>query len=318
MFLAAATSPSTSWFTGFSLPDVTLSFFAIILEGAPFLLLGAVASGLVDLFLPPQLLRRFLPKSKAKGVLASIAAGFFFPLCECGAMPVISRLVRKGIPTSIATTYLLATPLLNPLTLLSTWLAFRSQDPWLMVGLRLGFGVIVVFFIGIWLTQQRPEKMLRPEVLTGEAEGAADALVSVNLRLGAPLPMLQRFCATVIRDFLGVLIFLVIGAGFAAVFSTGLNRALLDPIGQNGFLGPLAGIVLAQVLCLCSTTDAFIIATFGSFSVAAKIAFLVAGPLFDLKLFWLYQSLYQRKFVVTLWAMITGATLLLTVFYGFH
>ncbi|PAW77023.1 MAG: hypothetical protein B9S32_13040 [Verrucomicrobia bacterium Tous-C9LFEB] len=316
MLLAAATT--ASWFTGFSLPDVTLSFFAIILEGAPFLLLGAIASGLVDLFLPPQLLRRFLPKSKAKGVLAAIAAGFFFPLCECGAMPVISRLVRKGIPTSIATTYLLATPLLNPLTLLSTWLAFRSQDPWLMVGLRLGFGTVVVFFIGIWLTQQRPEKMLRPEVLTGEAEGAADALVNVNLRLGAPLPTLQRFCATVIRDFLGVLIFLVIGAGFAAVFSTGINRAILDPIGQSTFFGPLAGIGLAQVLCLCSTTDAFIIATFASFSVAAKIAFLVAGPLFDLKLFWLYQSLYQRKFVVTLWALITGATLLLTVFYGFH
>lgn len=310
-------SAMNSWFSGFSLPDVTLSFFAILLEGAPFLLLGAVCSGLVDLFLPPQLLRRFLPKSKTQGVLAAILAGFFFPLCECGAMPVITRLVRKGIPVSIATTYLLATPLLNPLTLLSTWLAFRSQDPWLMVGLRLGLGIVVVFFIGIWLTQQRPEKILRPEILTGEAEGAADSLYNVSLRLGAPLPTLQRFCASVMRDFFGILIFLVIGAAFAAFFSTGINRTLLDPVGQNVFLGPLAGIGLAQVLCLCSTTDAFIIATFGSFSVATKIAFLVAGPLFDVKLFWLYQSLYQRKFVFTLWALISGATLLLAVLYGY-
>lgn len=312
----ALTGRFASWFSGVSLPDITLSFFAVILEGAPFLLLGAIGSGLVDLFLPPQLLRRFLPKSKAQGVLAAIAAGFFFPLCECGAMPVISRLVRKGIPVSIATTYLLATPLLNPLTLFSTWLAFRSQDPWLMVGLRLGLGVVVVFFIGIWLTQQRPEKMLRPEVLTGEAEGATDSLYNASPRLGAPLPTLQRFCATVIRDFLGVLVFLVVGAAFAAVLSTGIHRSILDPVGQNAFLGPLAGIGLAQILCLCSTTDAFVIATFASFSVAAKIAFLVAGPLFDLKLFWLYQSLYQRKFVFTLWALVTGGTLLLTVLYG--
>lgn len=314
--MIALAAAGADWFAGFSLPDVTLSFYAILLEGAPFLLLGAIASGLVDLFLPPHLLRRFLPKSKAKGVLLAILAGFFFPLCECGAMPVISRLVRKGIPVSIATTYLLATPLLNPLTLLSTYLAFRSQDPWLFVGLRLGFGALVVFFIGIWLTQQRPERMLRPEVLTGEAEGATDALYTSSLRLGAPLPTLQRFCGTVMRDFLGVLIFLVIGAAFAAVLSTGINRTLLDPVGQNAVLGPLAGIGLAQVLCLCSTTDAFIIATFASFSVAAKVAFLVAGPLFDLKLFWLYQSLFQRKFVVTLWALISVGSLLLCVLYG--
>jgi uncharacterized protein len=315
VFLAQS---NTSWLSGLSWPDITLSFFAILLEGAPFLLLGAICSGLVDLFLPPQLIRKFLPKSSSKGVLAAIAAGFFFPLCECGAMPVITRLVRKGIPVSIATTYLLATPLLNPLTLLSTYLAFRSQDPWLMMGLRLGFGSLIVFFIGIWMSQQRPEKILRPEVLTGEASGAADSLYSVGFRNGAPWPTFQRFCASVIRDFSGVLIFLVVGAAFAAVLSTGINRTLIDPLGQNKFIGPVAGVGLAQILCLCSTTDAFIISTFGSFSVAAKVAFLVAGPLFDLKLFWLYQSLYTRKFVFALWWRITLGTLFLTWLYGFH
>lgn len=308
----------SNWFSGLSWPDISLSFFAILLEGAPFLLLGAIFSGLVDLFLPPQLLRQFLPKSKTQGVLVAILAGFFFPLCECGAMPVISRLVRKGIPVSIATTYLLATPLLNPLTLLSTWLAFRSQDPWLMVGLRLGFGVMVVFYLGIWMTQQKPEKILRPEVLTGEAEGATDSLYAVAIRPGAPFPALQRFCLTATRDFLGVLVFLVLGAAFAAFLSTAINRTVLDPIGQNPFFGPLAGIGLAQSLCLCSTTDAFIISTFGSFSVAAKIAFLVAGPLFDFKLFWLYQSLYQRSFVFALWWRLSLATLILTVLYALH
>jgi uncharacterized membrane protein YraQ (UPF0718 family) len=232
-------------------------------------------------------------------------------------MPVISRLVRKGIPVSIATTYLFSTSLLNPLTLLSTWLAFRTQDPWLMVGLRLGFGILVIFYLGIWMTQQRPEEILRPEVLTGEIE-VSDSLYNVSIRSGAPLPTLQRFCATVIRDFLSVLVFLVLGAALAAFLGTAINRTVLNPIGQNPLFGPLAGIGLAQSLCLCSTTDAFIIATFGSFSTPSKIAFLVTGPLFDLKLFWLYQSLYQRSFVLTLWWRLTSAILILTVLYALH
>src|SRR5260221_9051433 len=132
-------------------------------------------------------------------------------------------------------------------------------------------------------------------------------------RPGESLGGLQQFTGAVIRDFTGVLLFLVIGAAAAALFSTGFNRTLLDPVGQNLFLGPLAGILLAQLLCLCSTTDAFIIAAFAPFSVPAKIAFLVAGPLIDLKLYWLYRSAFQPRFVHRLWLRALAATFVLTL-----
>ena len=102
-----------------------------------------------------------------------------------------------------------------------------------------------------------------------------------------------------------MLLFLVIGAAVAALFSTGFNRNLLAPVGQNPVLGPLAGILLAQMLCLCSTTDAFIIAAFTPFSIPAKIAFIIAGPLIDLKLYWLYRSAFQARFVHALWLLAT-------------
>jgi uncharacterized protein len=305
---------------GISWPDVSLSFFAIVLEGAPFLLLGAIISGLVDVFLPAGLVKSWLPQSKERGVFAAMGAGIIFPLCECGAMPIVQRLIRKGVPPAVALTYMLAAPALNPLALFSTWLAFRNQDPWLMVMLRFGFSVAVLIFLGFWFVRLRPEQMLRADFLMGGAKKEQTANPSLTLvpQPGASWGGLQQFTGAVIRDFTGVLLFLIIGAAAAAIFSTGFNRSLLAPLGQSLLLGPIAGIVLAQLLCLCSTTDAFIIAAFTPFSLPAKLAFLVAGPLIDLKLYWLYRSAFRPSLVHGLWLRALGATLIITLLYSFR
>jgi uncharacterized membrane protein YraQ (UPF0718 family) len=320
VFFAAFDLPSSPASAGISWPDVALSFFAIVLEGAPFLLLGAIISGLVDVFLPANVIKDWLPRSKTQGIFAAIGAGLIFPLCECGAMPIVQRLIRKGIPPAVATTYMLAAPGLNPLAMFSTYLAFRNQDPWLMVVLRFGFSFLVLIFLGFWLMGLKPDEMVRAEMLTGpmrtKPEMTPNPGMVLSPRPGQSLGGLQQFTGAVIRDFTGVLLFLVIGAAAAALFSTGFNRNLLAPIGQSVFFGPLAGILLAQLLCLCSTTDAFIIAAFAPFSVSAKIAFLVAGPLIDLKLYWLYRSAFQARFVHGLWIRALAATFLLTLLYS--
>ena len=306
--------------TGIAWPDVALSFFAIVLEGTPFLLLGAIISGLVDVYLPAGLIKDWLPRSKTQGIFAAMLAGIIFPLCECGTMPVVQRLIRKGVPPAVATVYLLAAPGLNPLAMFSTWIAFRNQEPWLMVGLRLGFTVAIITFLGFWLVRMRPEKMLRPEMIAGPPRVRPEMTPNPGLvltpRPGESLGGLQELTGAVIRDFTGVLLFLVIGAAVAAIFSTGFNRNLLAPVGQNIFLGPLAGILLAQMLCLCSTTNAFIIAAFSPFSIPAKIAFMIAGPLIDLKLYWVYRSAYQARFVHLLWLLATTAVFELTFLYS--
>ncbi len=305
MFFAAFDLPSAPASAGISWPDVALSFFAIVLEGAPFLLLGAIVSGLVDVFIPASLIKDWLPRSKTQGIFAAIGAGLIFPLCECGAMPIVQRLIRKGVPPAVATTYMLAAPGLNPLAMFSTFLAFRNQDPWLMVVLRFGFSFVVLLFLGFWLVRLRPDQMLRAETLIGPIRTGPEMTPNPGLvltpRPGESLGGLQQF---------------VIGAAAAALFSTGFDRNLLAPVGQNIILGPLAGILLAQLLCLCSTTDAFIIAAFAPFSVPAKIAFLVAGPLIDLKLYWLYRSAFQARFVHALWLRALAATFLITLLYS--
>ena len=305
---------------GISWPDVALSFFAILLEGTPFLLLGAIISGLVDVFLPAGLVKNWLPQSKTQGVFAAMGAGILFPLCECGAMPIVQRLIRKGVPPAVALTYMLAAPALNPLAMFSTWLAFRNQDPWLMVLLRVGFSAVVLVFLGFWFVRLRPEQMLRADFLTGakRTDQTANPTLVLTPRPGASWGGLQQFTGAVIRDFTGVLLFLIIGAAAAALFSTGFNRSLIAPLGQHPLFGPLAGIALAQLLCLCSTTDAFIIAAFTPFSLPAKLAFLVAGPLIDLKLYWLYRSAFRPSLVHGLWLRALGATLIVVLLFSLH
>ena len=256
VFFAAFDLPSSPASAGISWPDVALSFFAIVLEGAPFLLLGAIISGLVDVFLPAGLVKDALPRSKMQGVFAAMGAGIIFPLCECGAMPIVQRLIRKGVPAAVATTYMLAAPALNPLALIGTYLAFRSQDPWLMVVLRFSLSAVVLVFLGLWLVRLRPENMLRAETLIGSRphpEQSPNPGLILTPRPGLSLGGLQQFTGAVIRDFTGVLLFLIIGAGRRPFSPPALTATCLRQWGRiffsdrsRGFFSPSCSAFAAR------------------------------------------------------------------------
>ena len=297
----------------FSFPDFFLSFAALLLEGIPFLLLGALGSALVDLFLPETWLRRLLRLGPRSGILAGYAAGFLFPICECGALPIVLRLVRKGVPLRVAGAYLFASPLLNPFSIWSTYLAFRTQEPWRMVGLRLLLGSLLVLSLAFWIARSDTRSLLNPastnEPPPSDNDVPAPAESYWRLRL-------RRTLRAVTADFLSVAFFLVIGAAVASFLNTSVNRGWFQPVAENPFLGPLAALFLAQALSICSTTDAFIIAALPQFPLPAMLAFLVAGPLFDLKLLWIYQALFTRRAVFQIWLRVTAGALLLCWVYS--
>lgn len=120
--------------------DFAFAFLSLLFEGAPFILLGTLISGLLDVYLPSGAMDRLLPKNKIGAVLVAGLLGAIFPVCECAVVPVIRRLVKKGLPVSCALTYMLAAPILNPITALSTWKAFEGQDAGLMTASRLLLG----------------------------------------------------------------------------------------------------------------------------------------------------------------------------------
>ena len=84
---------------------------AIFIEAMPFLVIGALFSAIIEVFVSTQRLLRLVPKSIAGGLALGISVGFILPTCECGVVPIVRRLMNKGVPPYIAIAYMLAAPL---------------------------------------------------------------------------------------------------------------------------------------------------------------------------------------------------------------
>ena len=280
----------------FSLPDFSYAFLAILFEGLPFLLIGTIISGLIDQFLPAQLMTRLLPRNPYGGAVVSGLLGICFPMCECGVVPVIRRLMAKGLPTSNAITYMLAAPIVNPIVALSTYAAFRGQSPLQIVGFRLGIGLVVAVIVGIVVHHLPLRWVLRQEVLVSLAQPqglSSGAGGTVGRRLWNALGI----C---VGDLLNMMVYFVLGAAAAALFNTAVNQEVILPLAMNDWLATGSMMGLAAVLSVCSTTDAFIAATFAMFPTIAKLAFLVFGPMVDMKLIFIYSAAFRKRFVLAL------------------
>ena len=286
----------TAWFQ-FSLPDFQYAFLSILLEGIPFLLGGALLSGLLEEFLPQSLMTRLLPKNPRMAVIASGLLGLLFPVCECGIVPVVRRLMRKGLPVSCGITYMLAAPIVNPLVILSTLAAFRGQGAIEMTVLRFALGLSVAVLAGWVVTHISPASIVRSELLSSNESGHhhhhADPMRSL-------LDRLHNAAGVATRDFLDVAVYFVIGAGAASLFSTAVNQEIILPLASNPILSIASLMGLASVLSVCSTTDAFIAATLTTFPMTAKLAFLVFGPMLDFKLLFLYSAAFSKRFILSL------------------
>jgi uncharacterized membrane protein YraQ (UPF0718 family) len=286
---------SASWFQ-FSLPDFQYAFLSILLEGVPFLLAGALLSGILEEYLPQSLMTRLLPANPRLAILASAFVGLVIPVCECGIVPVVRRLLRKGLPVSCGITYMLAAPIVNPLVILSTLAAFRGQGALEMTSLRLALGVTVAIATGLVCTRFTPFSILRRGLLAPEVE---DNHHHHEAELGG-FGRLSNVAATATRDFLDVSVFFVLGAAAAALFGTAVNQEIILPLSKNLPLSVASLMTLASVLSVCSTTDAFIAATLTAFPMAAKLAFLVFGPMLDFKLLFLYGAAFSKRFILLL------------------
>jgi hypothetical protein len=101
-------------------------------------------------------------------------------------------------------------------------------------------------------------------------------------------------------DFIDTAIYFMIGAAVASVFNTAVDQRIILPLASSPILSVVAMMLIAGVLTLCSTSDAFIAATFTSFPIPARMAFLIFGPMFDFKLLFLYSALLKKRTVLVL------------------
>ena len=297
------------WFQ-FNLRDFAVCFLSILFEGVPFLFLGTLVSGLIEVFLPAESLGRWLPRNPFLAICLSALMGNVFPMCECGVVPVIRRMLAKGLPVSCGMTYLLAAPIVNPIVAVSTYAAFRGQHAGLMTGWRLALGGVVAVAAGCVIERLPVARVLNDaslSVLPARRRTAAFRLppqmpdaagdVLVPATRGRRLVAAVRCAAS---DFLDVGFYLVIGALVASVFNTAIDKRVLLPVATHVWLATAALMILALLLSLCSTSDAFIATTFVGFPPAAKLAFMVLGPMMDFKLLFMYGLVFRKRLTAAL------------------
>ena len=311
--------------------NFALAFLSILFEGAPFILLGTLISGVIDIYLPAGTMDRFLPKNKVLAVLVSGLLGIIFPVCECAVVPVIRRLVKKGLPVSCGLTYMLAAPIVNPITALSTWKAFQGQNPTLIVCSRMLLGYLVAVGVGMIVSRISMRSILKPaladslekEALSSSQEehdhgccggcghdhgdehehshGEEHGHHHHHPEKSGDGKMVAAF-RSAMKDFVDVAVYFTIGVTITALFNTGIapGAEWLDGLAESPVGAPFALMALAFVLSLCSTSDAFIAATLDKFTWGAKLAFLTFGPMMDVKLLFLYQTVLKRRFIIFL------------------
>jgi uncharacterized protein len=324
--------------------DFIVNFTSILYEAMPFIILGAVLAGVLEEMVPQQLIARVVPKNRVLAIVLSSLLGMVFPMCECGIVPVMRRLLRKRLPLSCCTAYLLAGPIINPVVILSTWVAFQAGEntSWregrgpVMVGLRMLGGFFVAVCVSLIVERQfrkrgyslvtplaRPDEAPLPRSKPDEpvpepiaSESPAEEHQEEDEATGAKPTAwvrLGRITETALHDFVDITVFLILGALLAALTRMLLSHQEVEAF-SSGYpvLAILSMMGLAIVLCLCSEADAFVAASFTGVHPAAKIAFLVLGPMLDFKLYAMYTRVFRPRLIFTVF----GNVILLTFVYS--
>lgn len=284
-------------------------FLGIMLQAVPFLLIGVLISSAIQVFISKEAIERRFPKKSGWGMLAAILAGFCLPVCDCASIPIFRSLVRKGVPLSAAVTFMTATPVINPVAMLSTYYAFSGSLQ--IVATRVGLGILAAILIGLWFTI-RPS---RARILSNGFDGlmcscgcyeGSESITTFRGKVGLFIRHSQA-------EFFNVGKYLMIGAFVASVFQITVKKVM--PMQGADFAASLLVMMgMAFLLSLCSSSDAVVARSFASgFPLSAIMGFLIFGPMMDIKNVVILSSGFSKRFIGRL-LVVTFTVCFLVVF----
>ena len=296
------------------------------------MLLGALLSSALYAFVPDRLLIKIFPKKYGIGFLTALFAGTLFPVCECAAVPLMRSLIKKGVAMPIAVTFMLASPIVNPISIVSTLYAFPQQPS--VAFYRLGFGLLIACAIGLLLLFYPEEKYLKEDFdkePPAQPHSLGDAAAAFRLATGRSAQnsrsepqsdnfdgitaeskvhrlqakvyaLLMHTCS----EFFTTGPFLILGAFITALIRAAVPQELFSITSGSAAGSLLVMMLFAFVFSACSTSDAFIARSFlNRFSFGSILGFLVYGPMMDIKNLFMLLSLFKKRFVIELTLIIT-------------
>jgi uncharacterized membrane protein YraQ (UPF0718 family) len=292
-------------------------FLGIFIEALPFLLLGTLASGLVEEFVNRETLGRLVPRNLLGRTLVGALMGLAFPVCECGVVPLTRRLFRKGLPLPVGVAFLLAAPIINPVVIASTFAAF-GWGP-IMLG-RVTLALVIATVVGlIFGLAPHPLRLLRfsarPTIEGGDASVSLDG---ASLRPSLSIRLTQALTVAG-EEFFEMGRLLVLGSLLAAGMQTVVSQPTLLAVGGGALSSVIVMLSLAAVLSVCSTVDAFLALAFtNTFTAGSILGFLVLGPMVDIKSVLLFLTVFRRRTTLYLVLLPLMMTLLIGVYLNLN
>ena len=319
-------------------------FLSLLVEATPFLLMGVAFSSCLAVLVDERKLIAWTPSNPALAALAGSLFGCLFPVCECGNVPVARRLLMQGAPSALAIGFLLAAPTVNPIVFWATWVAFRDQPS--MVFWRVGLTVLISVLIAcVFSVQKDMRPFLQPAIsrympapVSQSVAAATNPLLTGGtyllqsegaMRLDQPIPALvdaaslankpwsfklSTILEMMLQEFRELGAVLVFGSAIAATVQVTIPREWILALGQGPITSILAMMLLAWVVSICSTVDAFFALSFASiFTSGSLLAFLVFGPMIDLKNISLLLTTFKTRAVVYLFVLAAQLTFVCTL-----
>lgn len=311
----------TGSLTRAALSNFVVVFSSLLLQAVPLVMMGAFVAAIIGTFVPASAFARLSRLPEPLQIPAAGLAGFAFPVCECGSVPVARRLVARGVIPSAAVTFMLAAPILNPIVIVSTSIAYRGRDIfWPMVLGRTGLGFVAAMIVG-WVVGERDREGFLRVVATDDlsACGCHEDNAGCDCDDGHECshhetePRWKSFFNYFAGDFAFMGRFLIFGASVAAALQTLVPQSVLGSVANTPVVSLFTMMALAFALSLCSESDAFVAASFVQFGVGPQLAFLVFGPMMDAKLAFLYNATFSKGFLRTVIGVVTLVTLLGTL-----
>ena len=279
------------------------SYLGIIVEALPFLLIGAVLSALIQIYVSDELIKKIIPKNSIIAYFIAAISGILFPVCECAIIPITRSLIKKGLPIGVGITFMLSVPIVNPVVIMSTYYAFPNEIN-ISIYRTLG-GIIGALIVGM-IVGLIYDKKKNTEVLKGEElDLYCDCCTFSNNYYISLKGKIKNLILNASNEFLNISVYFIFGALLSSIFVVFLKDSLIN----NMTSGKIASIgimmLLGFLLSLCSEADAFVAKGFmDNFGVGGVMAFLILGPMMDLKNLILSFGFFKKRFVLQLFLII--------------
>ena len=330
--------------------DISVLFISIILEALPFLLLGSLISAIIQEYISDDFFKKVIPKNPILGSIVGVILGFFIPACDCAVIPIALRLKKKNVPLNVCISFMLSSPIINPVAILSVVYAFKSTMPeiaiWRLVG-----GVIVSIVVGVIMSimYKRDEDIFygnaviddgcvhcghnhRHEIHNSEChcddehgEHSHNGNHECHCHGEDEGKHKKKFTRRMLNvidhtkgDFLDVIKYMIFGSLITATLQILMAKFNITLGANNSILQMIVMMAFAYIVSLCSTADSFIAKTFiYEMSKSSILAYLIFGPMIDIKNTLYLAEKCKKSFVTKFIIVLSLVTFVVSLIIGY-